>query len=200
MSDYTQITDFSAKDALSSGDPEKIILGADFDAELAAIATAVGSKVDTTDTASDIAAGIVELATSAEVTTGTDTARAVTPASLAGAPGSNNIGYLNVPQNAQTGNYTLVIGDAGKHIYHAAADGSGDTYTIPANSSVAFALGTTVTFVNLASATVAIAITTDTLTLAGTTSTGSRTLAQNGIATAIKVTSTSWLISGVGLT
>lgn len=124
----------------------------------------------------------------------------MTPASLAGAPGSNNIGYLNIPQNAQTGNYTLVLGDAGKHILHGSADGSGDTYTIPANSSVAFPLGTTITFINLASATIAIAITTDTLTLAGTTSTGSRTLAQNGIATAVKATSTSWLISGVGLT
>lgn len=199
MSDYTQITDFSAKDNLSSGDAEKIVLGADFDAEFAAIATAIASKVDTTDAASDSAAGIVELATSAEVTTGTDTARAVTPASLAGAPGSNNIGYLNIPQNAQTGNYTLVLGDAGKHIYHASGAGAGDTYTIPANSSVAFPIGTTITFVNLDSSSVSIAITTDTMTLAGSTTTGTRTLGQNGIATAVKITSTSWLISGVAL-
>jgi len=33
MADYTQITDFSAKDALSAGDPNKLIVGADFDAE-----------------------------------------------------------------------------------------------------------------------------------------------------------------------
>lgn len=46
MSDYTQITDFSAKDALASGDPEKVATGADIDAELAAIATAIASKVD----------------------------------------------------------------------------------------------------------------------------------------------------------
>ena len=200
MSNYTQITDFSAKDNLSSGDAEKIVLGADFDAEFAAISTAIASKVDTTDTASDSAAGIVELATSAEVTTGTDTARAVTPASLAGAPGSNNIGYLNIPQNAQTGNYTLVIGDAGKHIYHAAGAGSGDTYTIPANASVAFAIGTAITFVNRDTTnSVSIAITSDTLTLAGIGSTGTRTLAAYGIATAIKVTSTEWMISGTGL-
>lgn len=199
MSDYTQITDFSAKDNLSSGDAEKIVLGADFDAEFAAIATAIASKVDTADTASDSAAGIVELATSAEVTTGTDTARAVTPASLAGAPGSNNIGYLNIPQNAQTGNYTLVLGDAGKHIFHGSADGSGDTYTIPANASVAFPVGTVITFVNLASATVSIAITSDTLTLAGSTTTGTRTLGQNGIATILKVSTTAWLISGVAV-
>ena len=47
MSNYTQITDFSAKDSLSSGDAEKIILGADYDAEFAAIAAAIGTKADT---------------------------------------------------------------------------------------------------------------------------------------------------------
>lgn len=109
------------------------------------------------------------------------------------------IAYLSIQQNAQTGNYTLVIADAGKHIYHASGAGAGDTYTIPANSSVAFPVGTTITFANSASDSVSIAITSDTLTLAGTTTTGSRTLAQNGIATALKVTSTSWLISGSGL-
>jgi hypothetical protein len=44
-----------------------------------------------------------------------------------------------------------------------------------------------------------IAITSDTMTLAGTASTGTRTLAVNGIATALKLASTSWLISGTGL-
>lgn len=52
MSDYTQITDFSAKDALTSGDPEKIIYGADIDAEFAAIVTAIATKYDSTDLAS----------------------------------------------------------------------------------------------------------------------------------------------------
>lgn len=46
MSDYTQITDFSAKDSLASGDPLKIIKGSDVDAELAAIATAIATKGD----------------------------------------------------------------------------------------------------------------------------------------------------------
>lgn len=52
MSDYTQITDFSAKDALTSGDPEKIIYGADIDAEFAAIVTAIATKYDSADLAS----------------------------------------------------------------------------------------------------------------------------------------------------
>jgi hypothetical protein len=52
MSDYTQVTDFSAKDALSSGDPEKLILGSDIDGELTAIASAITSKYDSNDLAS----------------------------------------------------------------------------------------------------------------------------------------------------
>ena len=55
------------------------------------------------------------------------------------------------------------------------------------------------TFINQIN-TVTIAITSDTMTLAGTATTGSRTLAANGIATAIKVGTTSWIISGTGLT
>ena len=109
-------------------------------------------------------------------------------------------GFRGIPQNPQAGNYTLVAGDAGKHIYHASGDGSGDTYTIPSNASVAFEVGTSVTFINLDSNAVSIAITTDTMYLGGTGTTGTRTLAQYGVATAVKVTSTSWLISGTGLT
>jgi hypothetical protein len=51
MADYTQITDFSAKDALPTGNSEKVILGADVDGELSAIATAIASKYDSNDVA-----------------------------------------------------------------------------------------------------------------------------------------------------
>jgi len=47
---------------------------------------------------------------------------------------------------------------------------------------------------------ITIAITSDTLVLAGAGTTGSRTLAANGVATAIKMTSTRWMISGTNLT
>jgi hypothetical protein len=110
-------------------------------------------------------------------------------------------GFRNVPQNSQSAAYTLVAADSGKHIYHPSADTTARTWTIPANSSVAFPVGTAITFVNDSSAgTITISITTDTLVLAGSGSTGSRTLAANGVATAIKVTSTRWQISGTGLT
>ncbi len=63
MSDYTQITDFSAKDALPTGDSEKIILGADFDAEFAALATAISSKYDSGSIASEAQAEALALNT-----------------------------------------------------------------------------------------------------------------------------------------
>ena len=47
MSDYTQVTDYSTKDALASGDAAKKILGSEIDAEFGAIATAIASKANT---------------------------------------------------------------------------------------------------------------------------------------------------------
>lgn len=110
------------------------------------------------------------------------------------------VGFRGVPQNAQTVNYTTVAADAGKHLYHASGAGAGDTYTIDSNANVAYEIGTAITFVNMAADTVAIAITSDTMYLAGTGTTGSRTLAQYGIATALKTGTTEWVISGTGLT
>jgi|TARA_R110002126_G_scaffold285692_1_gene436226 hypothetical protein len=115
--------------------------------------------------------------------------------------GTNAVGYLIVPQNSQSADYTLVLADSGKQIFHPSADTSARTWTIPANSSVAFPIGTAVTFINQNGAgVITISITTDTMRLAGAGTTGSRTLAANGIATCVKVTSTEWIISGTGLT
>jgi hypothetical protein len=109
-----------------------------------------------------------------------------------------SLGYLGVPQSATATTATLAIGDAGKHIY---VTTNSQTITIPANATVAYPIGTTIDFIAGASATtVTIAIDTDTMYLAGTGTTGSRTLAAFGMATAVKVTATSWFISGFGLT
>lgn len=124
---------------------------------------------------------------------------------LSGVVRTNNLsaseaGYKGVPQNIQAGNYGLILTDASKHIYHASGAGAGDTYTIPANSSVAYPVGTVVSFINDDSNSLAIAITTDTMTLVGTTDTAPCTMTENSMATALKVTSTSWLINGTGIT
>ncbi len=129
----------------------------------------------------------------------TGVAGATGPTGVTGATGPT--GPSTIPQNSQSAAYTLVLGDAGSHIFHPAADTTARIWTIPANASVAYPVGTAITFVNENSAgVITIAITTDTMRLAGAGTTGSRTLAANGIATALKVTSTSWLISGSGLT
>lgn len=110
---------------------------------------------------------------------------------------AEEFGFKGIPQNPQSGDYTLVLTDAGKSIYDT---GTGSrTYTIPANSSVAFPVGTAITLINFGTGNRTIAITTDTLYLSGTGTTGSRTLAQYGIATVIKITSTAWMVSGTGL-
>ena len=114
--------------------------------------------------------------------------------------GTNAVGFRNIPQNSQSAAYTLVLADAGKHIFHPSGDANARTYTIPDNGSVAYPIGTAITFINMTSQVVTIAITTDTMYLSSAGTTGSRSLAQYGSATAIKMTSTTWLISGSGLT
>jgi len=110
-------------------------------------------------------------------------------------------GFKTVPQNSQSAAYTLVAADSGKHILHPSADTTARTFTIPANSSVAYPVGTVLTFVNQNGAgVVTIAITTDTMRLSPAGTTGSRTLAANGVATCVKLTSTEWIITGSGLT
>ena len=112
--------------------------------------------------------------------------------------GTNKVGFREVPQNSQSSSYTLVLSDSGKHIYHSAGSPAA-VYTIPSDSSVSFVIGTVITFINLATTTVTITPV-DTLIWAGSGSTGSRVLAQYGSASILKLTSTQWIITGVGLT
>jgi hypothetical protein len=46
MSNYTKATNFASKDALSTGNPSKVIKGTEIDAEYTAIASAISSKAD----------------------------------------------------------------------------------------------------------------------------------------------------------
>lgn len=115
--------------------------------------------------------------------------------------GTNLVGFRNVPQNSKSAAYTTVLADAGKHIFHPSADVTARVFTIDSNANVPYVIGDALTIVNQNGAgVITIAITTDTMRLAGAGTTGSRTLAANGIATALKVTATEWIISGTGLT
>jgi len=107
---------------------------------------------------------------------------------------ADSIGFRGLPQNSQTGAYTLALSDAGKHISITTGG-----VVIPANGSVAFPVGSTMVIFNNSGSNQTISITTDTLRQAGTANTGSRTLAQYGLVTCVKVASTTWVISGAGL-
>lgn len=114
---------------------------------------------------------------------------------------NSNRNTNGIPQVSKSANYTCVISDNGRHILHPSADTTARTFTIPANVSVPYPIGAVLTFVNQnAGGVITIAITSDTMRLAGAGTTGDRSLAANGIAFAVKVTSTEWLIYGTGLT
>lgn len=103
--------------------------------------------------------------------------------------------------NSQSAAYTLVDADSDAFILHPSADTTARVFTIPANSSVPWPVGTEIEIINQNSAgTITISITTDTMRLAGAGTTGSRTLAANGWARAKKITGTEWIIRGEGLT
>ena len=106
-------------------------------------------------------------------------------------------GYLDVPQSLKTANYQLALVDRGKSVV---MNGTSLTLTVPANSAVAFPIGTAIVVINIAATSLSVAITTDTMTLVNSTTTGTRTLAQNAMATLVKVGSTNWIIAGLGVT
>lgn len=113
----------------------------------------------------------------------------------------NPLATTFIPQHIISADYTLVLGDAGMDMYHPAADTTARTFTIDSNANVPYPVGTTLTFTNEHGAgVVTIAITSDTMRQAISGTTGSRTLAADGVATAKKMTATSWLIAGSGLT
>lgn len=107
---------------------------------------------------------------------------------------ATSMGFRGAPQNAQTASYGLVLADNGKHISITTGG-----VTVPSNAAAAFPIGATVVIYNNSGASQTIAITTDTMRQAGTTNTGSRTLANYGLATLLKTASTEWVISGAGL-
>lgn len=109
------------------------------------------------------------------------------------------VGYRDVPITITNSAKSFALADAGKGF--GKDNGTAYTYTIPANASVAFPIGTVITvFNNNATSNITVAITSDTLRLAGGTSVGSRTVAPYALCTLYKVAATEWWASGVGVT
>jgi hypothetical protein len=96
-------------------------------------------------------------------------------------------------------NYSAVLADMGAVLLHPATDTVARMFTIPGNEDVAFPVGTVLTLVNQAGAGTITIVTPDTMRIAGNGATGPRTLDPSGLATAMKLAPTEWIISGVGL-
>lgn len=104
---------------------------------------------------------------------------------------------MAIPQSSHSADYTTVITDGNTQLLHPGADTTARTFTIASNATVPYLVGTVLTFINQhAAGVLTIAITSDTMRLEGAGTTGSRTLAADGIANAVKIASTEWLICG----
>jgi hypothetical protein len=107
-------------------------------------------------------------------------------------PASASVGYINAPQNSQSSSYTTVAADSGKLISHPSSDNNARTFTI--DNGVAYANGTVISFSNMSATSLTIALSSGTLYYGALT--GSRSLGQYGMATAVKVDTNVWLING----
>jgi hypothetical protein len=127
--------------------------------------------------------------------TGTITGKPAIPAT--DPDSATSIGYVGLPQVVYSSGtiFQITKEHAGKHIY---VTGSNLTVTIIQNAVVPLEIGTTVVIVNK-NFPCNIDSPSDVLRLAGTSSTGIRTLAAYGVATLIKVDVNTWVISGNGL-
>ena len=116
------------------------------DAEKVVIGNTSGTNTGDEASASTTVEGVIEIATDAEFTTGTDTARAVTADQVASVTQTMTNKTLTDAKivgaiNAQTGtSYTLVLTDASKTV--TMSNASANTLTVPPNASVAFPTGT----------------------------------------------------------
>lgn len=169
----------------SSGATWTIDNGAITDAKVASNAAISGSKLQAASTTN---AGAVQLTDS---TSSTSTTTAATPNSVKSAYDLANTA-LRIPANAQTTAYTLTGSDVGKHVNITTGG-----VTVP---SGVFASGDVVSIYNNSASSQTITQgASATLRMAGTSSTGNRTLDAYGLATLICVASNTFVIAGAGL-
>lgn len=163
---------------------EGLSTGANFDA----------GAINTEDIA---AAAITEakIATAAVTTSKIASSVTLTTPNIGAATGTSLVATGQVTDstsiNTQTGNYTLVIADAGKFITVSSAGSS--TVTIPLNSSVGFSLGTKIVIARIGAGALAIAGTGG-VTVNATP--GLNLRAQYSAATCIQIALDSWLVLG----
>lgn len=111
--------------------------------------------------------------------------------------GPYQVGYLGTPFNDQGGNYTLSLSDRGKTVQ---LTGDADTVTIPSGVFVAGDVITLLAFNSTNQFTIAPASGVTLYWAIGNVTTGSRTLTSVGLATILCINSTTFVISGSGIT
>ncbi len=106
---------------------------------------------------------------------------------------ANSIGYRGVPAASQSpgSTITLTLANAAQCV-----DNTLGGWAIPANATTAFPVRTVIMLYNDSASSQTVTITSDTLRLAGTATTGTRTVLQRGICLLTKVKATEWIASG----
>jgi hypothetical protein len=156
---------------------------------LSDVSSAATSFSNIKQAASETATGVVELATAAEVATGSDTARAVTPAGAA----AHYSPITRVTNDDTSTALTGALTDAGNVVFmnNAAAN----VFTIPANATVAFAVDTQIDIVMEGAGVTT--ITADTgVTLNGVSAGSGAISAQYSAVTIIKRATDTWIMFG----
>jgi len=168
--------------------------GATYDTLYLGAIQAVGSTASTSNTTGTIiVTGGVGVAGKVFADTLETTTTIVSGTSItAGTTVSDSKGDVRrVPQNSQSTSYVLVAADAGKHI--------STTAGVTVNTSV-FSVGDVVTIYNNSGSNITVTQGTSvTLRLAGTSTTGNRTLAQRGMCNLLCVAAGEFIASGSGV-
>jgi phage-related tail fiber protein len=158
-------------------------------ADINSAAAIADTKLATISTAGKVSGSAITSGTIAGTTIFNTSGAITTTAAITDSHGN----VRDIVQNSQTAAYTLVIADNGKHISITTGG-----VTVP---SAVFSAGDVISiFNNSASNQTVTQGASVTMYLAGTATTGNRTLAQRGICTVLCVASNTFVISGAGLT
>ena len=139
-------------------------------------------------------AGLLTLNDDADINGAMDISGALTVHGLLTDNSGLEYGWKLIPVVGATGAVTL----GASHVAKGSSNTTGG-WAIPANATWAAAVGTAITLHNDSGSSQSVTITSDTLRLAGSTSTGTRTIAARGVATLWKTKSTEWMIMGAGV-
>ena len=191
MSDYSKAVNFAAKDALLTGNPNKVIKGTEHNVEYDAIAVAIATKVDTAGTGTSVAAKAVsiDLASLSAVDAEDLDTDDVYLVEVDGTPKKLPIasaGYIVDTESSAT--RAMLAVDANKVINLTYAGNI--TYTL--NTTVAHAGAVII----LNSGSGSITVDEGTATLESALRSGDQTVTAAGMAVLIAITATSWKITG----